>query len=424
MTTSRSGSSADDPRQDHREGGTAPTGSSRPGGRPMRTLHVEVNEDGTVGGSHRALSDLVSTMDRSRYEPVVLYYQSNEYVERLRGHGLEVITFDDTREMELRKRREMKGPRRALEFAASVKRRYDILKRHRIDLVHMNNSPWHGCDDWFPAARLRRIPFVASAMGWPPQAMSNHPVQAWLVQNIDRILPVSQIMADVWEQAGVDTSHITVVHHGVNVDGVRARVRRTREDVHGEFEVPAGGVLVAMIGNVREWKGQHVVVESLPYVPAPIREKMVVVFAGAETERDKPYREHLNRRVEELGLGKQVRFIGFRNDVPDIMSAADVVVHASTHPEPGGIVVLESMALGTATVAAAVGGHTEVMIEGTGLTFDTSRVDQLAACLTRLAKDQELRARLGAAAEKRIREFSIERNAEETQQVYDELLNG
>lgn len=377
-----------------------------------------------MGGSHRALYDLATGLDRSRYQPVVLFYQSNEFVERLQRNGIEVITYEDIMQRERRIYHERGRLRRTFEMAVSVKRRYNVLRRHRIDLVHFNNSPWYGCDDWSPAAKLLGIPVVSSAMGIPPEESAAEPVRAWLVRRLDRILPVSQLIADMWLDAGVRRNQIKVVHHGIDVRGVTARVRRTTAQVRRELQIPEGSLLVAMVGNVREWKGQHVVIEALHLLDPAVLERITLVFAGGESAEDKGYRRRLDEMIAQFGLHSRVRFLGFRNDVPDIMAASDIVVHASIQPEPGGIVVLEAMAFGAAIVAAARGGHTEVMIDGTGLVFDTERPQELAACLTRLTTDEELRARLGRAANERIRQFSLERNVAETQAVYDELLFG
>ena len=70
--------------------------------RPKRVLLIECNEDGTIGGSHQALFDLVRSLDKARYEPVVLFYQSNIYEEKLRALGIEVHSFEEVRKRELR----------------------------------------------------------------------------------------------------------------------------------------------------------------------------------------------------------------------------------------------------------------------------------------------------------------------------------
>jgi glycosyltransferase involved in cell wall biosynthesis len=127
--------------------------------------------------------------------------------------------------------------------------------------------------------------------------------------------------------------------------------------------------------------------------------------------------------VAETGLSDTVTFLGPRRDVPELLDAADVAVHASTIPEPGGIVVMEAMALGKAVIAANEGGHTEVVWPDAGLLFDTREPEQLAVYLAELVEDPARREELGAAARRRIEEFSLERNVRDTQSVYANLLS-
>jgi glycosyltransferase involved in cell wall biosynthesis len=81
------------------------------------------------------------------------------------------------------------------------------------------------------------------------------------------------------------------------------------------------------------------------------------------------------------------------------MRALDVVVHASTEPEPFGMVIAEAMGCGRAVVISGAGGAAELVAEGIdGLSHPPGDHDALARCLDRLIDDGDLRARLGAAA--------------------------
>jgi len=117
-----------------------------------------------------------------------------------------------------------------------------------------------------------------------------------------------------------------------------------------------------------------------------------------------------------------VRFLGERADVPDLMNAADIVLHASTVPEPFGLVIVEAMALGKPVIAASAGGPTEILTPRLGLMFDTDRPEELAQHLTQLADDPGFRELLGARARERAREFSVTPMVRATEDLYAELL--
>ena len=388
----------------------------------VRTLHIEWAADGTVGGSHQALFDLVAGLDKNRFEPVVLFNQMNRFASSLMDLGIEVHDYGPVFEQEATLRRSAGRIAKGGAMAAAIRRRMRFLREHNIGLLHLNNSPSYGGMDWMPAAKLIGIPALSSIMEYQPYSASL-PWRA-IFRRFDRVLPVSRIVADSWIAAGIPPERVRVVHHGVDAQRVRARCTREPGEVRVELGVPDGRLLVVMGGNVRHWKGQHVVLEGLTRLSAEDQARLYIVFAGATSAEDRDYYAGLQDYVEQNRLGAWVRFLGFRSDLPNLLRAADIVIHASIQVEPSGIVVLEAMTLGSAVVAADMGGHTEVMVEGTGLTFNTKDPQTLAQQVSALTASAELRAQLGHAAVERVAEFSVERNVRRTESVYAELLRG
>ena len=391
-----------------------------PGHTPRRVLHVEMNEDHTVGGSYQALYDLVRLVDRSRYEPVVLFYQDNVFAERLRQVGIEVHLFEEERAQECRAHRSGRlWPKIAVRFQA-VARRVAFLRRHRIDFVHLNDSPRIGADDWLPACRVARMPCITFAMG--DAHREPNPVRRWLFARFDRVISISRYVEAAMRQNGVPARRSALVYLGVDADAVRARAVLPREAVRLAHEVPDDVVLAAMVGNIRSWKGQHVVLEALRLLEPAVRKRLRIFFIGATAPGDLEYEAGLRRFVAAHGLEENVHFLGSRTDVPELFRAADFAIHASTIPEPFGLVVVEAMALGCPVVASNAGGPAEVITPDTGLTFDPTVPGQLAAHITRLVSEPALRTRLAQAAPGRAAQFSIASNVAGVVGVYDELL--
>ena len=116
-----------------------------------------------------------------------------------------------------------------------------------------------------------------------------------------------------------------------------------------------------------------------------------------------------------------MRFLGHRNDVPDLLRAATIFCHASSW-EGMSNAVLEAMALGLASVVCDAPGVTECHVAGeTGLVVDGD-AGSIAAAIETLLNDPERRATMGAAAAKRIREhYSMEANRRRFLALYAEL---
>jgi len=388
--------------------------------RRRRVLLVETNEDGTTGGSYRALCDLVRRLDRRRFEARVVLYQRGPAAAEIEAAGVRVEAWDAIREAE----RQFSGPqhpwRRLRGVFEAIRGRAHWMRAAGIDLVHLNNSPGVGFDDWLPAARLAGVPCMTHLRGPFPVAGSG--VGRWLQQRFDAVIAVSRWMAGAAAAAGIPADRIRVVYDGVDRDALAAALRRQPAAVRAELGLAADDFVVLLAGHLRPWKGQRLALEALVRTSPRLRSRLRLVLAGAAPPAEAAYRGELEAFARDAGLGACVRFLGERRDVPDLMRAADVVLHASTSPEPFGLVVTEAMALGRPVVAARLGGPCEIVTEGTGLLFDPSRPDELTFLLEQLYEQPQLRERLGAAGLSRAADFDIRHTVAGVERCYAGLL--
>jgi len=360
-------------------------------------------------------------MDRNRYEPVALFYHDNIFVGRLRADGVEVHTITTEWARERRAMTSGRKFRQAFMAVEAVTRRVRFLRRHRIALLHMNNTPQHGQDDWLPAARIVGIPAITTCAGIIDRKLGS-PFQQILMRRFDRVLPASRHIAQQVIDFGYDPRKVTTVYPGVDIDAFRARVSRSPAHLRAELGVKPDTLLVAMIGNVRRWKGQHVSIEALTLMPEVLRRRVRILIVGAASAADADYERELKERVKTASLERQVQFLGRRDDVPDLMAAADVVLHASVEVEAFGLVVVEAMALGRAVVASRFGGPAEILDPDSGVTYDPARPAELAQILAALVDDPIRRRRIGEAALRRVRKFSIHTTVTATMDIYDRML--
>ena len=123
----------------------------------------------------------------------------------------------------------------------------------------------------------------------------------------------------------------------------------------------------------------------------------------------------------ELGIEKIVGFTGFVDDSASALRALDIVVHASTQPEPFGLAIAEGMACGKPVIVSAAGGAIEIVKDGVdALTHPPGDAGALADCIVKLAQDSGLRNRIGVAARASAeRQFSRERVVAEMLPIYE-----
>ncbi|PZO55020.1 MAG: glycosyltransferase family 1 protein, partial [Phormidesmis priestleyi] len=118
-----------------------------------------------------------------------------------------------------------------------------------------------------------------------------------------------------------------------------------------------GRFVVGSFSRLSPWKGQHVLLEALTHCP----NNVVALLVGDALFGEQEYVDRLHQQVAELGLHDRVKFLGFRADVSELMSACDLVAHTSTSPEPFGRVIVEAMLCQRPIVATAAGGVLELI---------------------------------------------------------------
>ena len=129
--------------------------------------------------------------------------------------------------------------------------------------------------------------------------------------------------------------------------------------------------------------------------------------------------------AKELGIEAHLRLLPFQKDIWGAYAAADMVIHASTKPEPFGLVILEAMLASKPVIATRGGGVTDLVVaDETGILVEPGNVDELTRVLGALLDSPERRHALSRAGRDRaLRIFSWEAVAAQTVSVYEQAIN-
>jgi peptidoglycan/xylan/chitin deacetylase (PgdA/CDA1 family) len=178
-------------------------------------------------------------------------------------------------------------------------------------------------------------------------------------------------------------------------------------------------LVFSSVANLYPYKGHADLLRAFHKIAARLPRDWTLLAAGRDIDRN---RANLTELRNRLGLASHVRFLGERQDVPIILSAADIHVSAS-HVEGLPNNIVEAMCARLPVVAAAVGGVPELIVDGaTGLLVPAGDIDALGNALLALADDSESRARMGAAGYERVTAgFSIRRSVERLEQLYNDV---
>jgi glycosyltransferase involved in cell wall biosynthesis len=185
-----------------------------------------------------------------------------------------------------------------------------------------------------------------------------------------------------------------------------------------------GGVRVGIVATMARWKGHETFLRALAALPPATPVRGYVIGGPLYQTADSQYSlAELRAVATAMGLGGRIGFTGFVADVAPAMRALDIVVHASTQPEPFGLVIAEAMACGRAVIASAAGGAGELIEDGIdALAHRPGDAPALARLIEQLASDRAIRQRLGqAAARASARRFTHARLAADLLPIYRTL---
>jgi glycosyltransferase involved in cell wall biosynthesis len=343
------------------------------------------------GGAERLLVDMVAAGDPARvaYEVAYVLRAQNALVPAVEKAGIPVHALGATHNADLRWMRTLRH----------------VLARGDYDVVHFH-LPY--------AAALGQMVVTSLPRGARPGVVyTEHSlwdrtplvIRALLRASLRRgelLVAVSQASRDALPAPL--RGRATTVVHGVDLsrsDSLMARRAALRADLRAELGVDDAELVFMTVANLRPEKGYQVLLNAaraLADSGRPVR--IAAVGRG-------PLDATLRARHHELGLGDRFQFLGQRDDVPQLLAGADAFVLPSLH-EGLPVALMEATSVGLPIVATSVGGVPQILEdEVDALLVPPGDPGALAAAMTRLASDQQLRERLGRAAKQRSSLFDI-----------------
>lgn len=377
---------------------------------------VVVDHCAQLSGGEIALLRLLPALREEGVDAHVILGEHGPLEGQLREAGVAVEVLELDRRVGTTRRDEVRlgsaGVRRVVAIGRDTWALRRRLRELAPDLVHSNSLKaalyggvaarlaglpvvWHIrdriADDYLPSSAVRLVRAVGAVL--PRAIIVNSEATRGTLGSISRRR----------------ANGVTVIHDALPRGGVQGS-HLSRE-----------GFRVAMVGRLAPWKGQHVFLEAFARALGGTDAQAVVV--GSAMFGEEAYESELHTLVDRLGIGSQVDFTGFLDDVSGVLAEVDGLVHASVIPEPFGQVVIEGMAAGLPVIASAEGGPAEIIADGIdGLLCPPGDVEALASLLARLAADPQERERLGQAARVRALDFSSDVVARQVRRVYETAL--
>lgn len=390
-----------------------------------KILYIEANRDGTVGGSYYSLLYLVQGLDKTKYEPHIWFCQDNFLVpefKKVTPH-IYINNFGPSVSSPLEHINDfIKWPYRF--FTKIILKQFKlkrIINKIKPDLIHLNNG-YAAMHEWMLAGYLHNIKTVAHDRGtrYPCSFQTK-----LFVRFLDAIISVSDSYKKNVVMQNLKVKRLYRVYNGLDLEKIVNKSDvKNKYICKKEFGIVDNKPVVGIIGNIDKWKGQYVVLRAIKEVKKKHPE-IKCLIVGKVALRSGNYKQELDKYIIDNDLKENIIFTGFRNDVPDILSLLDIMIHASIEPEPFGRVILEGMAAAKPIVATNSGGTPEQIIDGeTGILVPMNDSGKMADAIIYYLSDMKMAKEIGEKGRQRLIEiFSIKKMAEETEKVYEDIFN-
>ncbi|MBA2292891.1 MAG: glycosyltransferase family 4 protein [Gemmatimonadales bacterium] len=316
--------------------------------------------------------------------------------------------------------------RRALAWRLGLQRDLNTLealfRRKPVDLLHSNNT---GEEPAPIAARRAGIPRILGTLHVDPdfdlrQSRRHIRLTRACFAALDRAIAISENTASAWrahlDLGPEDQPPFTVIPNGINL--ARLERRHGRAEAIARLGLPADVRIIGSVGRLDYEKGYADLIEAMPAILRAVP-NAVVLHAGAG-----PLAASLATECQRLDITDHVRWLGFRQDVRDLLEAADLYVQPSWR-EAQGLAVLEAGAMGVPVIATQVGGMVESLANGdAGTIIPPMNPPALADAVIGVLLDPAPALAKAAVLQTRIQtHYTDQLMVTETMNLYQKLLH-
>ncbi len=351
-----------------------------------------------TGGVQRRLVSLLPYIDNKKFNITVCAFKDGPLKQTLTEVGSKVFIV----------------PRKFKFDPLCIIRLFKIIKSEKIQIVHTH------------AHKPNTTARIAAILARAPVIIANeHNVDEWkstfqklidcfLSRFTNRIIVVSKGVQKFCQSTGIPSCKFRLIYNGVEVD--KFKNKNFREIKRKELGINENACVVGTVGRIHPQKGHEFLIQVVEKLLVEHQSLIFLIIGEGYLKNE------FILKVKSLNLSKNILFLGEREDIPELLSCMDIFVLPSIR-EGFPNTILEAMASSLPVVATDVGGVRELIIANeTGFIVPPADIPALYESLSKLIKDKDLRVQMGNAGFERVKEFSIEKMAKETEDLYQELI--
>ena len=362
-------------------------------------------ETGGPGGGEQVFLNLVKNIDREQFNLSAILFNEGWLYDQLTVHKIKTTIISSKRSWDLN----------------LLYRLIRSCNRQNIDIIH---SHYMGANLYAGlVGAILRIPVVATfhnelILAWWKYRYSR--LKHFIIRNFtSKVVLVADFMKqDYMEIAGIPSSKLSIIYNGIKTSIEKNDFDST--SLRKGLGLSGDDLLIGHIANFRIPKGHRFLIEAAGLVCKKLKN---VKFLLIGDEGDGSLKGEIQDLITKMGLTNNVRLLGFRDDIQQLLNLIDIFVLPSTS-EGLPLSVIEAMAASKPVVATNVGGLAEIVIpDKTGYLVEAGNVHALAEKLLILLADEGRRGQMGEQGRKAVeRKFSLDVMIDKYQKLYAELL--
>jgi len=360
---------------------------------------LQISSASSFGGGERHVVDLTNALVQRGHELFAALRPSSPLIQRL------AIPAANIKTLPLRNALDPQSARGLARFA----------RQQRFDVIHAHMARDYSLAAYAACRNSGTKLIVTRHVLFPL-----HRLQRRVLSQANRVIAVSRAVANqLRAQRLIDDERIAVVPNGIDETRfVRASRQFDRQRVLSQLNIPDDCVLIGTVGEIRVLKRHDDFIRASAIVAREFPETQFAI-AGVDTSVGAQIQRQLVELVAQLGLQKRIHFLGWLDNLEELLLALDVFVSAS-ETESFGLAIAEAMAAGAAVVATETEGAKEVVVDQkTGFLVPIGSVERIAAAMGQLVSNEALRKQIGTGAREAVVEkFSLTRMVEETERIY------
>ncbi len=297
-----------------------------------------------------------------------------------------------------------------------IKKLIAIINKHEIDVVNTHSSR----DSWLAsiAARLSFRKPVIIRTRHLSTPISNNLLSRIVYNHLPhKIITTGESIKDsMIENNNFNPDKIVSIPTGIDLEIFKAG--KADANIRKTLNIPARSPLIGMVSVLRSWKGHIYLLEAIPDVIKKIPNARFLIVG------DGPYKDVIEEKIKEMGIGRYIIMTGHREDIPAILSAIDFLIFPSYANEGVPQAVLQAFAAGRTVIASNVGSISEVVSNNkTGILIPSRSSSVLAKRIIELLKDNGKRKKMAFSGKKFVESrYSLEAMLNKIEKLYNELM--